>query len=189
MPILPTWDLFIVVFFAIIVAYSFIIGRDATLKIIISSYIAILAADGLGNLFNYFFLTDKFSPALFYTSNPDSLIILKILIFVCAIVLLTIRGQFVVTTGRESSWLIRLALTGSFGFLSAGLIVATILVYISGGSFLAEAPVQTGMDIVSSSPLARLMTENYNLWFALPAIAFVLASLTGPNSKLQATGE
>ena len=45
-----SWDLFVIVFFAVIIAYSFIIGRNQTLKVIIASYIAILASDGIGNL-------------------------------------------------------------------------------------------------------------------------------------------
>lgn len=179
---LPTWDLFIVVFFAIIIAYSFIVGRNATLKIIISSYIAILTADGLGNILERFFLSNANNPSMLnfeVVSQPDSLIILKILIFVLSIVLLTVRGNFVVATQPEQSWLVRLAVTGTFGFFSAGLIVATILIYISGDSFVAATlSTAPGMDIVSGSTLAQMMTANYNLWFSLPAIAFVLISLT-----------
>jgi hypothetical protein len=51
-----SWDLFIIVFFGVIIAYSFIIGRNQTLKIIIATYMAILTADGLGNLFQTYLL-------------------------------------------------------------------------------------------------------------------------------------
>jgi lipoprotein signal peptidase len=54
-----SWDLFVVVFFTVIIAYSFIIGRNQTLKIIIASYIAILTSDGIGNLIERFFIGEN----------------------------------------------------------------------------------------------------------------------------------
>ena len=50
MNIVLSWDLFIVVFFSVIIAYSFIVGRNQTIKIIIGTYMATLAADGVANL-------------------------------------------------------------------------------------------------------------------------------------------
>ena len=179
MQILPTWDLFILVFFAIIIAYSFIIGRNSTLKIIISTYIAILTADGFGNIVDKFILSENPVIDIVTAANTGSLVILKILIFVLVIVLLAVRGSFFVATGIEKSVIVSIATTGAFGFLSAGLIIATILVYISGGGFMGVTAGATGIDISSNSELARMMTENYNLWFSLPALAFVVASFVG----------
>ena len=50
-----SWDLFILVFFAVVVAYSFIIGKNQTLKVILGTYLAVLCADGMGNLFGKYF--------------------------------------------------------------------------------------------------------------------------------------
>jgi len=179
MQILPTWDLFIIVFFAIILAYSFIVGRNSTLKIIIASYIAILTADGFGNMLDRFLL----SPARLVDTptafGPESLVIFKILAFVLVILLITVRGSFFVAMDRERSLILNLVTTGAFGFLSAGLIIATILVYISGGAFVGNATSAVGLDITADSILAKLMTENYNIWFSLPAVAFVVMSFVG----------
>lgn len=178
----PTWDLFILVFFAIIVAYSFIIGRNATLKIIISSYIAILATDGVGNLVDRLLLSENPVINIFTAADSSSLIVLKILIFVTAIVLLTVRGSFFVETPSERSVLLNLTITGTFGFLSAGLIISTVLVYISGGTFVTDPTatfIPTGLNIAADSMLARTMTENYNFWFSMPAIALLIASFVG----------
>ena len=179
MQILPTWDLFIVVFFAIILAYSFIVGRNSTLKIIIASYIAILTADGFGNLINQFIFSN---PRMLETSaalGPESLVILKILAFVFVILIITVRGSFFVAMDQEKSLIVNIATTGAFGFLSAGLIISTILVYISGGVFVGETINTIGVDITANSLLAKIMTENYNIWFSLPAIAFVIMSFMG----------
>ncbi|MFH0776302.1 MAG: hypothetical protein V1936_01670 [Patescibacteria group bacterium] len=178
MQILPTWDLFIIVFFAIVVAYSFIVGRNSTLKIIIATYIATLTADGFGNILDRFVLSD---PAFAGSSvlGPGSLVIFKILLFVLVILIVTVRGSFFVAMDHERSFILNLATTGAFGFLSAGLIVSTILVYISGGVFVGSVTSAIGVDITTGSTLAKLMTENYNIWFSLPAIAFVVMSFVG----------
>lgn len=178
MQILPTWDLFIIVFFAIVVAYSFIVGRNSTLKIIIATYIAILTADGFGNILDRFVLSDpRFAENA--ALGPGALVIFKILLFVLVILLVTVRGSFFVAMDRERSVVLSLATNAAFGFLSAGLIVSTILVYISGGVFVGNATATVGVDITTDSTLAKLMTENYNIWFALPAVAFVVMSFVG----------
>jgi len=179
MQVLPTWDLFILVFFAIIIAYSFIIGRNSTLKIVIATYLAILTADGFGNLLDQYFLTPASIADPTSIFGPESLIIFKILIFVLVILLVTVRGSFFVAMDRERSIIINLVTTGAFGFLSAGLIISTILVYISGGVFVGNAIAAAGVDITADSLLAGLMTENYDIWFALPAVAFVVMSFVG----------
>ena len=50
MTVTPTWDLFIIVFFGLVITYSFIIGKHEAVKIIISTYISILAVEGIGNV-------------------------------------------------------------------------------------------------------------------------------------------
>ncbi len=55
-----TWDLFILVFFVVIVAYSLIIGRGNTLKVILGTYVAALAADAFGNIFGALWLDHLF---------------------------------------------------------------------------------------------------------------------------------
>ncbi len=179
MQLLPTWDLFIIVFFAIIIAYSFIVGRNSTLKIVIASYLAILTADGFGNMIDRFFLSPAALVETPTSFGPESLIIFKILIFLLLIWLVTVRCSLFLAMDRERSAILNILTTGTFGFLSAGLIISTILVYISGGVFVGEATSAIGVDITADSTLAKLMTENYNIWFALPAVAFVVMSFVG----------
>jgi lipoprotein signal peptidase len=57
MNLLLSWNLFIIAIFIVIIAYSYIIGINKTVKTIIASYLAILAADGIGNIFKDYFLT------------------------------------------------------------------------------------------------------------------------------------
>ena len=186
----PTWDLFIVVFFAIIVAYSFIVGKSATLKIIIATYIAILATDGIGNLVSKLLLNSSSMAHVFSGGGNGNMMLLKILLLVSSIVVLTVRGHFSVEAPSDESTMSATFFTTLFGFLSAGLIVSTIMVYLSGGDFIHTPGVAGfGIDITATSYLARMMTDNYNVWFALPAIVFILISLNGGGEASKEGGE
>ena len=178
-----SWDLFVIVFFAVIIAYSFIIGRSQTLKIIIATYIAILAADGIGNLVERYLMGDKPLVNVLHISNNDSsLIITKILIFVLVIVLISTRGKFTIDMGKTGSSSMNVILNMAYGILSAGLITSTILIYTSGASLVQESNVimnEAVMQMYRASYMVQLMINNYNVWFSLPAITFVLSSFVG----------
>ncbi len=173
-----TWDLFIIVFLTIIIAYSFIIGRNQTLKIIISTYIAILTADGIGNIIEKY-ISPKIINVLFpNTDFATAAIVIKIVIFVGVIVVLAMRGQFDVGLNEESSMALSTVVNAIFGVLSAGLIISTILFYMSGGSFLQPTVgVNTAISSIKrNSVLVGHLIDYYNVWFSLPAIAFALSS-------------
>ena len=181
-----SWDLFVIVFFAVIIAYSFIIGRNQTLKIIIASYIAILTADGIGNLIQFYFLGEKALFNLFQAPTTETtLIIMKIIIFVFTIVVISTRGRFTITLGHADSSLMNLVLNLTYGILSAGLITSTILIYASGSSLVQEANIimnEAILKMYRESEMVKIMINNYNVWFSLPAITFVLSSFVGEES-------
>lgn len=186
MNLVPTWDLFILIFCVIIIAYSFIIGRDRTVKIIISSYIAILAADGVGNLvFTHFLAPDATFPVLNIGLGSEYLAIIKVIGFIAAIVLVTLHGSFSADAKDDGSHLVSIGITMLYGALSAALIVSAILVYVSGGSFVTAfvkdvsvMPSDLARSIYVQSQLAKLMIDNSALLFSLPALAFIISSFT-----------
>lgn len=172
-----------IVFFAVIIAYSFIIGRDQTLKIIIASYIAILTADGIGNLIERYFIGEKaIIPTLNIPSTPGGLVIMKIFIFVITIVLVATRGRFTINVDHSTSSVMNIILNLTYGVLSAGLITSTILIYTSGSSLVQETSVVMNAAVLSmyrNSIMVQTMINNYNVWFSLPAITFVVSSFLG----------
>lgn len=178
-----SWDLFVIVFFTVIIAYSFIIGRNSTLKIIIASYIAILASDGIGNLIQRYFIGDTaIINVLDFASGESSLIVLKIFIFIFTIVLIATRGRFAINMGTAGSAAMSLILNLTYGILSAGLITSTILIYASGASLVQETSIimnEAVLQMYRDSYMVQLMINNYNVWFSLPAITFVISSFIG----------
>jgi hypothetical protein len=173
MDIVLSWDLVIILFFTIIIAYSFIIGRDATIKNIIAAYIALLTADGLGNLAEQYLGGDN--PILILLAGPNAdmmLIMAKIIFFIIVTVIIAVKGGFNVSILNEQSPSTTLLITLLLGTLNAGLIVSTLLLYVSGLSLIGSD--QIGAQALSTnSYLVQLMVQNYNLWFSLPAITFV----------------
>lgn len=179
-----SWDLFVLVVFAVIIAYSFIVGKENTLKVIIGSYIAILTADGLGNLFEQYALSSAQFVELLkffgFGSEDRTMIFVKIMVFIVAIVIIATKGGFEIRGGAGSRGAIGVIMTLIFGFLSAGLIISTLLIYASGASFVTG-----NVNIVNNalaaaykeSQFVRMMIDNYNIWFALPAVAFLVSSL------------
>lgn len=178
-----TWDLFVLVFFAVVIAYSFIIGRNQTLKVVISTYIAILAADGAGNLINHLFIGED--PLIRAVDVPDqavSLILVKIFIFVLTLVLIVMKGSFAIQIAQTKSTAMNMVLNLAYGVLSAGLIVSTILIYIGGISLFDAPGVQMSeamRGIYDQSYMVRQILDHGNVWFFLPALTFVIASFMG----------
>ncbi|HCW32400.1 MAG: hypothetical protein UT55_C0087G0011 [Candidatus Peregrinibacteria bacterium GW2011_GWE2_39_6] len=169
-----SWDLVIILFFAIIIAYSFIIGRDATIKNIIAAYIAMLTADGLGNLAQQYLGGEKPILSLLAGTNSEEILIIgKIIFFILVIVIIAVRGGFTVSIERDQGTLMKLLMILLFGTLNAGLIVSTLLLYVSGLSLLGASQIDVANSFAPTSYLVQLMIQNYNLWFSLPAIAFV----------------
>lgn len=137
---------------------------------------AILTADGIGNLFYRYLLPT--APSLQGETGDQALVLLKIFVFVLVIVVVAIKGGFQVDLVPEQSVVARLLTNLSFGFLNAGLMISTLLVYLTGGSFIAGT-VQAGLatNLYQESQFIQTIIDNYNVWFILPAVALVLVSL------------
>lgn len=177
-----SWDLFVLVFFGIVIAYSFIVGRNQTIKIIIASYMAILMADGLGNLFSAYVLPA--APSLQGEQGVQLLVLMKVFTYVLTIVLLTVKGAFSVEFATERSASSRILSNLMYGFLNAGLLVSTLLVYLTGGSFVL-GNVKEGLytNLYQESQFIQSIVDYYNVWFALPVVVIVVASLFAPHEE------
>ncbi len=179
-----SWDLFVLVVFTVIIAYSFIIGKENTIKVIIGTYIAILTADGLGNLFKEYLLVSKpffqFLKLFGVNTQDKAFILFKVLVFILAIVVIAMKGSFEVRKEGSRNGVLGMIATLVFAFLSAGLVVSTLLTYVSGASFVQGSITISNAalnSIYSSSKLVKIMIDNYNIWFSLPAVTFVIWSI------------
>ncbi|MEK7672734.1 MAG: hypothetical protein AAB373_02520 [Patescibacteria group bacterium] len=180
-----SWDLFVVVFFVVIIAYSLIIGRNNTLKVILGTYVAALAADAIGNLFGKYFTGSELLLKLLkfaaLGTEDAAIVFVKVIAFVALVILFSVKGSFFVDTANDRSGPIRLIISFLYAALSAGLIISIILVFVSGISFIGgdgtSANSAALWEIYNQSKFVRSFVANSYFWFSAPAIAFLVHSL------------
>lgn len=174
-----SWDLFIAFFFAVVAAYSFIIGKHQTLKILIAVYIAILATQGIGNIFERFSGESepvfRIMQVMGVTLNVSTLSLGKLIFFMIVIIAVALKGGFSVEYGKSHSSLVALAATAMFGLSTAGLIIVSLLTFIAGAPLLDPTlgSQEILVPIMGSSTLVQAMVLNQDLWFSLPALLLV----------------
>jgi len=178
-----SWNLFIVVFFVVISSYNLIIGKDNTIKVIVGTYIALIASDAIGEIFSHYFMgTQMFmllAKEVHISGADDTIIFMKVLLFVMMVILFAVRGAFVVDSyGRGP---VGLFFHLIYSVLSAGLIISTILILISGVSVIGGgAEVSEALrSLTEQSYLVTNMVYYHKFWFAMPAILFLLHSFIG----------
>ncbi len=176
-----SWDIFIVSLLILIIVYSFIIGMNRTIKTIIASYLGILSADGLGNILDQYVLASPKIVAglqVFDLSGfTDSLINMKIIIFLSVLVLITIKGPFNVHLEKFRFSIMNAVTHAWFTILSSALIISTVLVYLGGSSLIQGVSTESNLvEIYTQSQNVRVMIDYYNFWFSLPVISIILFS-------------
>lgn len=181
MPLSLSWDLFIAVFVALVVAYSFIIGKHESVKVIVAAYIAIVAVHGIESLcVRYFPLLQTTLGTLQITFTPLTIAIAKLILFIVAVILLTLRGGLAVTYEGEPGVITNVLITLVLGIAKAGLLLSTLITYVAGVPLFrdAQAPAAEWISpLLSQSVILRIMLEERDLWFALPALVLLLVDI------------
>lgn len=174
MQIVLSWDLLIILFVALVTAYSFIVGKDASMRIVVAAYIAVVAVQALGNLVQV--LLGASTAAMVGLSLPTSaLVIGKLVLFGAAIVFLSIRGGIEAKTGESFGTVWDIVLTTALGFSTAGLLLSSLVTFVAGGPLLDLALAQrdTLNGLPFSSPMVGIVIDYQHVWFALPAVLLV----------------
>lgn len=172
-----SWDLTIVVFFAIVMSYSFIIGKEQSVNIIIASYISAVAVQGVGNVLSK--LIGGWPTFLASIGMPDDTTILpvaKIFLFALCVIVIVQKSGIGISFAHEGGRILNIAATALFGFASAGLIVSILLTYATGSAildngFLTDAPI---LPVLQQSTLMQVMLLNQDLWYTLPAFLIIV---------------
>lgn len=175
-----SWDLFIVVFFAIVMSYSFIIGKHQSMKVIIASYIGVITVQGIGNaMMRLAGNTGQTLVSMGIPIDTTVIAVTKIFFFAVCIIIFVTRSGIDVTYEKEAGKILDIVYTGLFGFSTAGLIVSTILTYASGSGVLDATLIAHGTiaPLVEGSTLMQLMVLNQDVWFTLPAFLIVATGL------------
>ncbi|MBU0668288.1 hypothetical protein KJ951_02485 [Patescibacteria group bacterium] len=178
-----SWDLFILAFFGVVVAYSFIIGRNQTLKVISATYVAILCSDAVGNLFStYLANSESFLKflRLFAIANSDqATAFFKVLILITFIVIIAVRGLYNFDADDSRPLSLKMGINLALGVMSAGLMMSAIMIFVAGGSLISDVANANSplTSIYGESRFVRLMIDYSNMWFFIPGVGMILLSL------------
>lgn len=172
-----SWDLFVIVFLSIVLAYSFIVGRKQTLKIIIAIYIAFLSVDSfsffLSSFGIYGVMAKMFSTDLLLTA-----VVFKSVLFIILIVLLARHHAFDVNIDNDSQMIGGYFLSTAFiGAFTACLMLVVIFYFTSGNTlaFLNTNVSSSSLIVIrNQSNLARFIIDNAHIWFFMPTIALLV---------------
>lgn len=157
-------------------AYAFLLGQDKTIKLIISIYIAIMTADGVAALLKWMIDTSPGLGKLLGAGQTDVFIAIRIILLLGAIVIFVIKGGFQIKLDYHDHWAARMGIHMAFAALSATLLVATGLIYLSGHSFVEGMIFAKDIQIYEQSLIAQIMIDYYQFWFSMPAVSFLVAS-------------
>lgn len=179
-----SWDLVLIGIFFIIFSYNFMLGQNGTLKLILSIYIAILTADGLTQIIQDFII--------FPSPNISSMVIehelgfytfLRLFLFIIAIITFVLRGGFHIKIEQHDHPVARFFIHALFSAMAVILFLSTILLYISGKSFITGITEAKEISLYSQSYITQMLIDYYQIWFTLPAMAFLVSSFILPAQK------
>ena len=176
-----SWDLVLVAIFGILFAYNFLLGQNGTLKLILSTYIAILTADGLTQIIQDFIINP--SPgvnALIIGHEVGFYTAIRLFLFFVAIVVFVVKGGFHIKIEKHDHWAARIIIHGLFSAMAVILFLSTILIYISGKSFITGITEATSISLYSESYITQILIDYYQIWFTTPAMAFLISSFILP---------
>lgn len=187
MTISPTWDLFIVVFFGLVITYSFIIGKHEAVKIIVSTYIAILAVEGIGNVIER--ITGDSRPLLSVIGlnvGGDMLTAVKLVVFISLIIFIAIRSGVEIDYSKDHGSAVNALLTAVFGFATAGLLLISLFIFVADVQILDPnvENIEEISALLSKSKLMQVMILNQDLWFSLPALLLIAVGVIS-NEQLE----
>ncbi len=163
----PSWDLFLAIFFIVSIGYSFVLQRDKVVVTLLAIYAGIVMAQVLGAPLQQFFQGDKtIGDQLFIKANASPFTI-SAGIFLLTTVLVSVRSGMGKGSSKGALSMFELAL---FSFLNSALILTAVF------SFMG--PEASGQ-FAEHSRIARIFIGHQSWWFVAPLIALVATGGTG----------
>lgn len=169
---LPSWDVFLTIFFIIGIAYGFLIQRDKIIVSLISVYIAIVVTNSFAGVVQQFFVGDKVLFGQVWIRANASLLTIQIIIFALTIFFVSARSGFL-TKKTRGAGLPPIEIL-AYSFFNTVLIISSII------SFLPPA---TRQHLIESSKLASRIMNLQLWWIVLPVILLVFTGFSRESSR------
>lgn len=165
MAAVPSWDLFITLFFIIGIAYGFMLQREKVVVTTIATYAAIVVTQIFGDTVQQFFQGDKTILGQIFIRANTTPFTIQIGLFVAVIALISAKAGL--SGGKGKGMMSPLEIIGH-SFLGTALILSTIL------SFM---PIEEQQSIMAQSNLAAKLINMHNIWVILPIIGLIASGI------------
>lgn len=168
-----TWDLLIIVFFALVVTYSLIIGRHEAVKVLVASHVAAFAAQGIGmGMAEGNAAAEPLLRTVGLAIGPTTMVTVELLAFVCLLVAIAIHGGL--SSEYEETGILDTVVAAGLGLATAAFLLLNLLAIIGDSSPVlrfAESPLLA--PLFAQSVIATQLMALQALWLVLPAIILV----------------
>lgn len=174
-----SWDIALIAFAGIVLTYNLIIGKHQSVRVIIGTYISIIASQGIGNVIQ------RLAPTSIRTfvlipgvgMNISVIGIVKIVLLLALVIGFAIRSGIEINYAKQTGTTMSMILSALFGLATAGLLAAGILTFATGGGILDGQAVRWSQlaPIASGSQLLLLLVLNREIFFTLPALLILAA--------------
>ncbi len=161
MQTVPSWDLFLVIFFIVSIGYGFVLQRDKVIVTMLAVYAGIVMANVFGGPLQSFFQGDKtIGNQLFIKANATPFTV-QAGVFILVTILVSMRSGLGRSGSRSTLSTFELVV---FSFLNSALILTAIF------SFLDPAARD---HFAETSKIARMFITHQTWWTLAPIIALV----------------
>lgn len=158
----PSWDLFIGLFFIVMIGYGFVLQRDKVIVTLLSIYVGLVIASGFtGSIQGFFAGEQTIANSLFIRSDASPFAI-QTAIFGLVIVLISAKSGL---TGKSTRGVLSPIELITYSALNAALILSIIF------GFMDET---SRTSIIESSKLGALVMEYAKIWLIGPLIFMLL---------------
>ncbi len=160
-PTLPSWDLFITLFFIIGLAYGFILQREKIVATLMSVYAALTVSAILVDPVSQFFKGDKTLFNQIWIRSDTQPFTIHLVLFTAIIVLLSAKGGIGGSRGRGVISHFEILV---YSALNTALIVGSIFTFL---------PEPTRDAYVASSSLVKFIVSHQVWWLVGPVLAMI----------------
>lgn len=159
---LPSWDLFLTLFFIIGIVYGFILQKDKVVITLISAYVALVVTSILTGPVGDFFAGNKTVANQMFIKSNASPFTISTLVFILTTALVSTKSGL---AGKDSGGILSPIELLGYSFLNTALILSSII------SFMPESQ---QLAFESSSKIARFLIQYHTWWVILPVALLVV---------------
>lgn len=157
----PSWDLAIVVFFLIGIAFGYILQREKIVATMLSTYVSLVITQIFAGNVQDFFHGEKMAFGQVWIQNNASPFTIRVAIFMIVIMLLSAKGG--ISGGKAKGILSPIEIIG-FSFLTTALILSSIFYFM---------PIEQREAFMATSRFASFIIKYYLWWVILPVATLI----------------